>query len=374
MSKKTLAQGYTTGTCAQAATKAAMKMLLTGERAEQVEVDLPKGKRLKLDILDIHMEYTVSKKCPVRVSCAVKKDSGDDPDITNGILVYSKVERIDDEEIILEGGVGIGRVTKLGLEQPIGSAAINRVPRQMIIREVQDACEEVGYHMGIYVEIFIPEGERLAEKTFNPRLGIEGGLSILGTSGIVEPMSEQALVDTIELEIKVKVAEGRKYLLITPGNYGLEFLKKEYNVEETDVVKCSNYIGQTMDMAVEHGCEGIVLAGHIGKLIKVSGGIMNTHSRWADSRTELLAAAALRAGLTGEKARELLDCVTTDDALGRCTVEERMLIMTEVTERIRKYLRCRVTDRIPVGVIVYSNVYGILGRTDGVEEMMKQCR
>lgn len=373
MPKKILAQGYTTGTCAQAATKAAMKMLLTGERTEQVEVSLPKGKRLKLDILDIQIEYTEAKRLPVRVSCAVRKDSGDDPDITNGVLVYSEVRRTAGEGIILDGGLGVGRVTKPGLEQAVGQAAINRVPRQVISREVKEACEETGYVGGIHVEISIPEGVDLARKTFNPRLGIEGGLSILGTSGIVEPMSEQALVDTIELEIKVKLAEGREHLLIAPGNYGLEFLKKEYNVGETDVVKCSNFVGQTLDMAVEHGCKGIVLAGHIGKLIKVSGGIMNTHSKWADCRMELLAAAALRAGLSSERARALMDCVTTDDALDRCTEDERVLIMEQVIERIRKYMEYRVAKEIPVGVIVYSNVYGILGRTDGVESMMAKC-
>lgn len=373
MPQKTLAWGYTTGTCAQAATKAAMKMLLTGVRIEQIEVELPKGRRLKLDIKNIQMQYqNVGEKQPVSVSCAVKKDSGDDPDITNGVLVYSKVERTDTGEIVLDGGKGIGRVTMPGLEQPVGNAAINRVPRQMILKEIRDACEEVGYVRGIYVEISIPEGVELAAKTFNPRLGIEGGLSILGTSGMVEPMSEQALLDTIRLEIQVKMAGGREYLIITPGNYGLDFLKSTYGIVEPEIVKCSNYIGQTLDMAVEQGCKGILLAGHIGKLIKVAGGVMNTHSRWADCRMELLAAAALRAGLAGERACELLECVTTDDALEKCTEEERHRIMCQVMKQMEKYLRYRASGQIQVGAIVFSNVYGILGKTEQAENLLKE--
>lgn len=370
-----LREGYTTGTCAQAATKAAMQMLFTGKKIEEIMVELPGGEKMKLRIEGVELRYSKNDtSLPTCVSCAVKKDSGDDPDITNGVLVYSKVARSGDNGIVLDGGPGIGRVTKPGLEQPVGEAAINRVPRRMILKEVKEACEEVDYMGGIRVEISVPDGEHLARRTFNPRLGIEGGLSVLGTSGIVEPMSEQALLDTIELEIKVKLAEGREYLLIAPGNYGLDFLKKEYNIEETDVVKCSNYIGQTLDMTVEYGCRGIVLAGHVGKLVKVSGGIMNTHSKWADCRTELLAAAALRVGVSAEKARELLDCVTTDDALERCAEDERAAIMEQVTQRIQQYLGYRVGDRVPIGVIVYSNVYGILGRTDGVEELIEKCR
>lgn len=275
MPKKILAKGYTTGTCAQAATKAAMQMLFTGEKVEKISVELPQGEHLQLDIVDIRMEYKEDESLPEEVTCAVKKNSGDDPDITNGVLVYSKVKKntleVPEEgqcekqfceakvsnrkkragqkkydRIHIDGGTGIGRVTKPGLNQPVGEAAINRVPRQMIRKEVEEACEEVGYTGGINVVISIPEGVRLAKETFNPRLGIEGGLSVLGTTGIVNPMSEQALIDTIEVEMKVCLAEKYRYLIVAPGNYGLDFLKEQYSIEENDVVKCSNYIGQTI--------------------------------------------------------------------------------------------------------------------------------
>ncbi len=394
MPKKELAKGFTTGTCAQAATKAAMQMLFTGEKVEHVQVELPQGEKLQLDIMDIQRGYKsgqerdgkyadgkeasnlayTDRELPVMVSCAVKKNSGDDPDITNGVLVYSKVRISDTGVIHIDGGTGVGRVTKPGLNQPVGEAAINRVPGQMIRKEVEEACEEVGYIGGIDVEISIPEGIRLAKETFNPRLGIEGGLSILGTTGIVNPMSEQALIDTIEVEMKVCLAEKYRYLIVAPGNYGLDFLKEQYSIEENDVVKCSNYIGQTIDMAVEQDCKGILLVGHIGKLIKVSGGIMNTHSRWADCRMDLFATAALRAGIEGEKAAEFLDCVTTDDALEKCSVEERIRIMEQIMMRMEEYLNYRGKGEIQVGAVTFSNVYGILGKTEQAEELIEKFR
>ncbi len=372
MKKERLRRGYTTGTCAQAATKAAMQMLFSGKEVKEVEVILPKGERIKVEIYKIQMEFLEGEKVPVSVICAVKKDSGDDPDITNGVLVYSKVERRKEQGILLDGGIGIGRVTKPGLEQKIGEAAINRVPRMMIEKEVQDACEEAEYLGGIFVEISIPKGVELAKKTFNPRLGIEGGISILGTSGIVEPMSEQALLDTIRLEMKVRRAQGKEYLILAPGNYGVDFLKEIYGISEEDSVKCSNYIGQSLDMAVELGFRGVVLTGHIGKLIKVSGGVMNTHSRWADCRMELLAAAALRAGLGAEKACELLESFTTDDALEKVSEEERSRLMEQVMLKIESYLEYRVAGEMEVASVVYSKVYGILGKTKKADELMKK--
>lgn len=374
MPYKKLAWGYTTGTCAQAATKAAMQMLFSGADTEQVQVELPGGSRHTLNVAEQKISYmNKGDRLPAAVSCAVRKSSGDDPDVTDGILVYSTVERTEHKGVKLKGGEGVGKVTKPGLDQPVGEAAINRVPRQMILKEVEDICAEAGYDGGICVTISIPGGRELAAKTFNPRLGVEGGLSILGTSGIVEPMSEQALLDTIRVDLRVKLAEGRDYLVIAPGNYGQEFLKHEYGIKEDEIVKCSNYIGQTIDMAAELGCKGLALVGHIGKLIKVSGGIMNTHSRWADCRMELMAAAALRAGISGETAYELLECVTTDDALDRFSDEERRHVMSCIMENIEKYMRYRAPDEMKVGAVVYSNVYGILGKTTWADTIMRAC-
>lgn len=376
--KQKLRKGYTTGTCAQAATKAAMQMLFSDCMIHQITVRLPGGESISVSIEDIKKEYPKdhiyeSNGLPSSVSCAVRKDSGDDPDITKGTLVYSSVTRTE-KGICLDGGKGVGRVTKPGLDQPVGNAAINRVPRKMILEEVENACEEAEYKEGISVIISIPEGERLATKTFNPRLGIEGGLSILGTSGIVEPMSEQALLDTIYVDIRVQKATGNEYLIMAPGNYGLNFLESAYGIQDEDIVKCSNYIGQSMDMAVEHGLKGLILAGHIGKLIKVAGGIMNTHSRWADARMDIFAASMLRAGLPGERAKAILDCVTTDNALNLLSERERILTMEQVMLQIEKYMNYRMADEMPVAAIVYSNSYGILGKTSGLDELMNRWK
>ena len=154
----------------------------------------------------------------------------------------------------------------------------------------------------------------MAEKTFNPRLGIVGGISILGTSGIVEPMSERALVATIEAEMRQKAAD-REYLLVTPGNYGTDYLKGNFPFAPEEAVKCSNYVGQTIDLAVNLGLKGILFVAHIGKFVKVAGGIMNTHSREADARMEILAACALQAQADAGQVREILSCVTTDEGL-----------------------------------------------------------
>ena len=379
MKSQKLRCGYTTGTCAQGATKAAMQLLFGIRKADgmdEIWVELPKGQKQRLRIWDIKIEYKDLSSIPYAVSCAVKKDAGDDPDITDGIFVYSKVTRRDEDGrgrvITVDGGEGVGRVTKPGLEQAVGEAAINRIPRQMVIKEAEMVCEEVGYEGGIDVEISIPQGEELAKRTFNPRLGVKGGLSILGTSGIVEPMSEQAIVDTVYLDMKVKLAEQnteKKYLILSPGNYGLEFLEENYGIEETKVVKCSNFIGQSIDMAGELGCTALLFAGHIGKLIKVAGGIMNTHSAQADCRMELWAAAALRAGFSAEKASGLLDCMTVDDALSRCTKEERKSLMEQIMEKIKQYLNLRSGKEMTVEAIVFSKMYGLLGKTSHADEI-----
>ena len=191
-----LRYGYTTGSCAAAAAQAATRMLLTGEKVEEVALQTPKGILLHLLIEEISMDEG-------RVRCAVQKDGGDDPDVTTGIYVYANVSRRDAPQITLDGGIGVGRVTRPCLWQAVGEAAINKVPRQMILENVEQVCKEYHYTGGLDVQIEIPAGVELAKKTFNPRLGIEGGISVLGTSGIVIPMSETALVASLRLEMKM---------------------------------------------------------------------------------------------------------------------------------------------------------------------------
>ena len=365
--QKQLRCGYTTGSCAAAAAIAGAQMLLEGREIRRINLKTPKGIILTLPIEDITRTKTY-------VNCAVQKDAGDDPDITNGILVYAKVECIP-KGIVICGGDGVGIITKPGLDQPIGEAAINSVPRRMITEGVEEVMELFSYENGIKITISVPEGKEIAKKTFNPRLGIEGGISILGTSGIVEPMSEAALLETIAIELKQRRAEGKKCVLLAPGNYGLEFVKKFHLPNPEQCVKCSNFIGQTLDKACELGFQRILLVGHIGKLVKLGAGIMNTHSKMADARMEILACCVLLSGGDAALAKQILSCTVTEEALQILWENAQMPNVMEVLMgRIEKHLLHRLAGQAKIGVIVFSNIYGVLGKTRDAEELLEIVR
>ena len=366
--QKKMRTGYTTGSCAAAAAKAAVCMLLSGEVIQQVRLMTPKGVELDLEVEQIERRQH-------GVRCAVRKDSGDDPDVTNGIYVYAEVRKEPEPGIYLDGGEGIGRITKKGLEQPVGAAAINRVPRQMILEAVKEQSIRYGYQGGLSVIISAPEGKKLAAKTFNPRLGIENGISILGTSGIVEPMSEKALTDTIFLELKMLKENGIDRCCVVPGNYGRDFLAEQLGVDTDQAVKCSNYIGETIDAAVNLEMRSLLLIGHIGKLIKVAAGVMNTHSRQADCRMEVLAAYAAAEGASAECVQAILSCITTTEAL-KLLKEKGILsgVMERVMERIEFHLCHRAGGSLQVEAIVFSTEDGILGKTKRAEALLKEIR
>ena len=362
---KNLRCGYTTGSCATAAAKAAATMLLTGEPVATVRIDTPKGIMLNLEPLEIEVQDQY-------VSCAIRKDSGDDPDDTNGILVFAKVEKVAEPGVHIEGGVGVGRVTKPGLACAVGGPAINPTPRRMITSEVTSVMEEAGYAGGLLVTIFIPEGVEIAKKTFNPRLGIVGGLSVLGTSGIVEPMSEKALVETMYVEMRAQKARGNKNLLVFFGNYGEDFTRDVMKLDLEGAVTCSNFVGELLDYAVFLGFETLLLIGHSGKLVKLAQGVMNTHSKYADCRTELFALQAMLHGASIEVGQELYHCLTTDEVTKILKREELFEpVMEKVTERIDFYMQHRVHGKIKTAAFMFSNVYGILGKTKDAEELIQ---
>jgi len=455
---KKLRCGYTTGSCSAAAAKAAAQMLLSGRSCHRVDLLTPKG-------IWLHLPVEEQELAEDSASCAVRKYAGDDPDATDGVLVYARAEfmfedadrsesansesprtvkellgAIQGEEganpecesrsrILIDGGLGVGRVTKPGPEQAVGEAAINRVPRKMITQEVESVCEAFEYQGALKITISVPEGVEIAKRTFNPHLGIEGGISILGTSGIVVPMSEEALIASIRVEMKQKVANGEQYILITPGNYGADFIRRGgtsigspipdgqngevqektvkmvaeqretsqgglggqnapsqgnsiakenareefFRLSAEDSMKCSNYVGETLDIAEELGVKGILFVAHIGKFIKVSGGVMNTHSAHADCRAELFAAQAMRAGTPPEIVRRLLDTNTTEEAVG-ILLETGWLgqTMAEVASRVKFHLQKHCRGAFETEVILFSNQYGYLGETDGAEAMMEK--
>ena len=369
--QKKLRFGYTTGSCAAGAARGAAELLFGEDEIREVELMTPKGILLHLELLDMKRDENAA-------SCAVRKDAGDDPDTTNGILVYAKVEKFQirsdmEDRIIIDGGTGVGRVTKPGLSQKIGEAAINPVPRAMILQAVEEIADRYHYEGGLKVTISVPEGEKIARKTFNPRLGIVGGISILGTSGIVEPMSEKALIDSIRVEMSQHAAMGEQYMLVTPGNYGADYLREHMALPFEKNIKCSNYVGETIDMAVDMGVKGILFISHIGKFVKVAAGIMNTHSHSADARMEVLCANAIRAGGDLACARSILQCNTTDEAL-RVLDENHILreTMKEITDRIQFYLDHRSYQQILLGAVIFSNEYGYLGQTEHAAELINK--
>ena len=437
---KYLRCGYTTGTCAALAASAALELLLTGRPPESVALVTPKG--IRVEVIPELCEYA-DRTAPVSMAAeetaasvaaeesaagvaaeesvasmaaeesvvsmaaeesaagmsaraAVRKDAGDDQDVTDGILIvaevtaYPEIENEKGLEIRIEGGSGVGRITKPGLDQPVGSAAINHVPREMIERAVRKACGAAGFQGRVDVVISVPDGEKIAKKTFNEHLGIVGGISILGTSGIVEPMSMQAFSDAVCVEIRqVRKMSQSGRLILTPGNYGMDFLKEqgilrgesrtsgdgETNSPEFPIVMCSNFIGDALDAASAEGFREVLLVGHIGKLVKVAGGIMNTHSRYADCRMELFAAHAAICGANGDICRRLMHCVSTDACLD--ILKETGLcdeVMRALMESMEKYLLRRVNGAYEVGAVTFSNVHGVLGITPGAGKMLERYR
>lgn len=446
---KKLRRGYTTGSCAAAAAKAAAAMLLLGKPVSHVSIRTPKGLDLLLEVEDIRFhrkifsdipsecagtqqEFFEKKEAPVRsVSCAVRKDSGDDPDVTNGALIYAEVAFSTVPGIRIEGGEGVGRVTKQGLDQPVGAAAINSTPRRMISDAVGDVLKEAlclrkekgagseeffrcgklslprtldengggqdrasgltetaenDLSPGFVVTISVPGGRELAGKTFNPRLGIVGGISILGTTGIVEPMSDDALKETIRTQIRVRRCEGMKILPAAPGSYGKAFFLKKYGFPLDTAVTTSNFIRDTVEMAVEEGFTRMLFVGHIGKLVKVAGKIPNTHSKYGDRRMEILTEFVKKTcslqhepeAADSERKVEILeaalsDCVSTDEAV-------RLLrlygmdkpVLSGMTRSIKEVMESWSCGRMQIEVIVFSNVHGELGKTDGAELFLKE--
>ena len=357
--------GYTTGSCAAGAAKCAAEMLLSGIVLKSTNIITPSGTVLNLDV---SQQYISADK----VSCAVVKDSGDDPDITNGIEIFADVCKIE-KGIEILGGEGIGTVTKAGLDQPVGEAAINSVPRQMITSAVNEIAEIYEYSGGFRIVISAPMGTEIAKKTFNPRMGIVGGISIIGTTGIVEPMSNSAIIETIRTEANIRKSEGYRNLVYNVGNYSEEFIKlKAGNLSERTVT-CSNFIGDAIDIGVSLEFKGILIIGHIGKLVKLGCGIMNTHSSYADGRMETLISCGALAGVNNNILSQIAECVTTDaalDILYQHSVAEQTLSI--LAKRAEHYLRARVRGEAEIGAVMFSNKHDLILKTQAADRLIKQ--
>ena len=355
--------GFTTGSCAAAAAKAAAYMLLTGKEKTEITIGTPGGILYTARLSDI-------KRSGQAVSCAVKKDGGDDPDITTGLPIVAKVTLTEEPGIRLRGGEGVGTVTLKGLKVPVGEAAINPVPRKMIEENLREVLPENG---GAEVEISVPGGEEIAKKTFNPKLGIVGGISILGSTGIVHPMSEDALTESMRLELSVLKEKGYDKAIFAFGNYGLNFLRSR-GINEECVVKISNYVGFMLDRAMEMGFKRILLVGHLGKLVKVAGGIFQTHSRKADCRMEILTAYAGLEGAAPSVLREMYECKTTSAAAEIIEREH----LESVYKRIAANATARCTaytyEEIAFGTMLFGDGNILLSQDEAAEALLKELK
>jgi cobalt-precorrin-5B (C1)-methyltransferase len=348
-----LRKGYTTGTCAQGAAKAATLMLLTGSLQDRVEVKTPSGVSLRLPVIDPEIGDDYSR-------CGVVKDSGDDPDTTHGVKIYATVRFSGERGVTIKGGKGVGVVTRPGLAIPVGEHAINPTPREMIRQEVARLLPE---NQGLEVMITVPDGEALAEKTFNPRLGITGGISILGTTGIVEPKSIDAYKASLSLELDVMEVSGSGKVTLVLGYVGERFCKKVLGLSEDSFIKIGDHVGFMLDQCKKKGIGEVLLIGHIGKLVKVAGGQFNTHFRFGDRRMETLAEHAMRCGAGRETIEAILQEKTAEATVAILRERGLIKIFDEIAREVVFRGEERVGRKLSIRCTILSLEGEVLGRS-----------
>lgn len=352
-------RGFTTGTAATAAAKACAVMAVKGELSDSVVVQTAGGMELTVLIEECYKEGDT-------YFAYVKKFAGDDIDVTKDALIGASLTLREESELIIDGGAGVGRVTKKGLHQKIGEAAINPAPMRCIEKEVGEVLEG----RGAKLEIFVPEGEKLAEKTFNPRIGIMGGISILGTSGIVEPMSEEGYKRSLLAELLVKKSE---FLALTPGNYGEKFLNRR-GISSESIVIISNFIGYMLRESVSVGAKKILVAGHLGKLIKLSGGIFHTHSHVADAKNEIIVSQLALDEAPYPLMRAVMDSNTTEEALEQVQKYDMEEIWNKLAERAKKKCEQYVYGEAKVEVIFFNMEGKIVGFSQGSQALEDELK
>lgn len=391
-------RGYTTGSCATAVSKAAVYMLLTNEKIDTVNIDTPKGIYLSIPVVSSEIKKNEDTG-EIYSICSVEKDGGDDIDATNGIEIFAKATWVYEDEIdkseknfSFEGdgfcvfsGDGVGIITKKGLSIEPGRPAINPVPQKMIAKEVESVLKASRENIlndknsldnrkkVIKITIFIPKGEEVANKTFNPRLGIVGGISIIGTSGIVEPMSDDGWKKSLSIELNMKKELGMDKIILVPGNHGESFISDRIG-ENSSVVRTSNFLGYMLMEAKRMGFKKILLAGHIGKFIKLSAGIFNTHSKVADARNEILIANLALMGASTELVRKIDSCLTTEEATDIVYENGFEEVFDIICEKCKKRAEMHVDNEIEIEVFIFKMDKTVLGKSKNAEEMLDSFR
>lgn len=355
--------GYTTGTTAAGAAKAAAQMLAGQLQVKEVFIDTPAGIR-------VEMKVVAAAFAENKASASIIKDAGDDPDVTDGLKITAEVKRIKKNneikktELLITGGEGIGKVTKPGLQLDIGQAAINPVPREMIKKAVLDILPE---HNQLEVIVSAPKALEIAAKTFNPKLGIKGGISILGNTGIVEPMSESAYKDSLALELKQGFSLGIKKFVFVFGNHGKN-KALELGFDSKQIIRMSNFVGFMLEQAAEFKIEEIIIIGHIGKIVKIAGGIFNTHSKIADARREILAAHAALIGAEQKIIKNIFDLNTAEEAADYLLSKNLEQVLNNIAEAVAVKTAERLENKIKVKAVVFSFNQGIIALSKDAEE------
>ncbi|MGL5088115.1 MAG: cobalt-precorrin-5B (C(1))-methyltransferase CbiD [Fusobacteriaceae bacterium] len=373
---KELKSGYTTGTCSAVGAYVALSLLLDQKIEDFLEI-------LTLDNTKIRVPIESKKRCENWARAVVLKDAGDDPDVTNGIEICSKVKIVKQlpdisrghrfGNILIVGGRGVGLVTKKGLKVIPGKSAINPGPQEMIVKELTKLLKKASAeNLNLIVTIYVPKGLEKAEKTFNRKLGILGGISILGSTGIVKPMSEEALKNSMFAELKVlKANSSRDWVVFIFGNHGKQFCI-EQNIDIEQMVVTSNYIGFMIESAVQLGFKKVMLIGHIGKAIKVAGGIFNTHSRVADARLEIIAANAI---LIDEPRENILKILNSNTAEEACQyVEKKVELFNFIANKVAMKSREFSRDEIQFESVLFNYSGDILGYSDKFYDMVEEIK
>ncbi|MFL8675896.1 cobalt-precorrin-5B (C(1))-methyltransferase CbiD [Clostridioides sp. GD02404] len=392
-------RGYTTGSCATGASKAAVYMLITKNKIDTINIDTPKGIPLSLKVDNINISNTF-------VECSIKKDGGDDIDATHTMDIYARAEIVSKNDndkdyltlcdidsvstnsesqnelykyIRVYGGIGIGVVTKKGLSVDVGKPAINPTPLKMINEEIRKLVGSnfesiLGDNKVLKITIFAPQGETVAKKTFNPRLGIVGGISIIGTTGIVEPMSDEGWKKSLSIELQMKKEQGLDKIILVPGNHGEQFIREKLNLDIKYVVRTSNFVGYMIKEAQRIGYKKILMAGHIGKFIKLSAGIFNTHSKVADARSEILVANLALMGAKYEFLNKINQCLTSEEAIDIINNSEYKqvynILSNKCRDRVKEYLN-EESDDIDVEVMIFSMDKSLLGKSDNTDALVE---